>query len=192
MSEVTRILSAIEKGDPAASEKLLPLVYNELRRLAQIKMAQESSAQTLQPTALVHEAYLRLVDSDNPQAWNSQGHFFAAAAKAMRRILVENARRKQRLRHGGGRQRVDMEKIDLSDPNDADFLMALDQSLDLLAEKHSVVARIVNLRFFVGLSIHETAEAMNLSVRTVNRHWAFAKAWLYQQLSEDKYDSQQS
>ena len=185
MSEVTRILSAIEEGDPAASEKLLPLVYNELRRLAQIKMAQESSAQTLQPTALVHEAYLRLVDVKNPQAWNSQGHFFAAAAEAMRRILVENARRKQRLRHGGGRVRVDLEKLDQSDPNDCDFITALDRSLELLAEKHSLIAQVMSLRFFVGLSIHETANAMNLSVRTVNRHWAFAKAWLYKQLSDD-------
>ena len=185
MSEVTRILSAIEQGDPAASEELLPLVYNELRRLAQMKMAQEASAQTLQPTALVHEAYLRLVDSNNPQAWNSRGHFFGAAAEAMRRILVENARRKQRLRHGGGRKRVDLEKLDLSDPNDSEFLTALDRSLDLLAQEHAVIAQVVSLRFFVGLSIQETADALNLSVRTVNRHWAFAKAWLYQELSED-------
>lgn len=186
MSEVTRIINAIELGDQAASEQLLPLVYNELRRLAQVKMAQEPSGQTLQPTALVHEAYLRLVDAKNPQAWNSRGHFFAAAAQAMRRILVENARRKQGLRHGGGRKRLDLDKLELSDPNDSEFLTALDESLEQLGEQDPVIAQVVSLRFFVGLSIEETAQAMNVSVRTVNRHWAFAKAWLYQDLSNEK------
>ena len=186
MNDVTRILEAIQQGDQAASDQLLPLVYDELRRLAQARMAQEPSAQTLQPTALVHEAYVRLVDAKNPQAWNSKGHFFAAAANAMRRILVENARRKKCVRRGGDRQRVDVEKIEFEDPNDAAFLTALDASLEQLAEESPIVAQVVSLRFFAGLSIEQTSEALNISVRTVNRHWSFAKAWLYSQLSDEK------
>jgi len=186
MNDVTRILQAIQQGEQAASDQLLPLVYNELRRLAQAKMAHEPSGQTLQPTALVHEAYVRLVDSSNPQAWNSKGHFFAAAANAMRRILVENARRKMSLRRGGDRRRVDVEKIDFANPNDASFLTALDESLEQLAEEKPLVAQVVTLRFFAGLSIEQTSEALDVSVRTVNRHWSFAKAWLHSQLSDEK------
>ncbi len=185
MNELSKILHSIQNGDPVASEDLLPLVYQELRRLAQIKMSQESAGHSLQPTALVHEAYLRLVDSANPQDWNSQGHFFAAAAQAMRRILVESARRKQRIIHGAGRYRIDVSKLELSDPHDSEFVTELDHSLDGLAEHHPVVAKVVELRYFAGLSIEQTAESMNLSVRTINRHWAFAKAWLYQDLSPE-------
>ena len=186
MNDVTLILEAIRKGDQAASDRLLPLVYNELRRLAQSRMAQEPTGQTLQPTALVHEAYVRLVDVKSPQDWNSKGHFFAAAANAMRRILIENARRKNALKHGGGRRRIDFDKVDISDPNDPSFLTALDACLERLTEENPTVAQVVNLRFFAGLSIEQTAEATESSVRTVNRHWAFAKAWLYAELAEDE------
>lgn len=184
MNDVTRVLQAIHKGDPAAPDQLLPMVYEELRRLAQARMANERSEHTLQPTALVHEAYVRLVDASNPQEWNSKGHFFAAAANAMRRILVENARRKKSLRRGGGRQRVDVDEMDLSDPNNASFLSALDSSLDQLSNENPVAGQVVNLRFFGGLTIEQTAEALDVSVRTVNRHWVFAKAWLHSHLSD--------
>ncbi len=186
MNDVTRILMAIEQGDRAASAELLPLVYNELRRLAHIKMANEAPGHTLQPTALVHEAYLRLVDSADPQAWNSRGHFFAAASEAMRRILVETARRRQSQRRGGGQRRVDLEKVDLTDSNNCDFLTALDRSLEQLDVENAEIAQVVKLRFFAGLSIPQTASALDISVRTVNRHWAFAKAWLYKQLTEEQ------
>jgi RNA polymerase sigma factor (TIGR02999 family) len=188
MNDVTRILHAIQQGDRAASDQLLPLVYSELRRLAQSRMADEPSGQTLQPTALVHEAYVRLVDAKNPQAWNSKGHFFGAAANAMRRILIENARRKNSQRRGGDRRRVDVEKIDFANPNDAAFLTALDASLEQLAEESPIVAQVVSLRFFAGLSIEQTSDALDVSVRTVNRRWSFAKAWLYSQLSDDQDD----
>jgi RNA polymerase sigma factor (TIGR02999 family) len=184
MNDVTRILKAIQQGDRAASDQLLPLVYNELRRLAQSRMANEPPGQTLQPTALVHEAYVRLVDAPDPQVWNSKGHFFAAAANAMRRILIENARRKNSQRRGGGRKRIETEEIELSDPNNAKFLIELDESLNLLTEENPVVAQVVSLRFFAGLSIEEVSEALEISVRTVNRHWSFAKAWLHSHLSE--------
>ncbi len=182
MNDVTSILKAIQQGEQAASEQLLPLVYDELRRLAQARMAHEPSEHTMQPTALVHEAYIRLVDTKNPQTWNSKGHFFAAAANAMRRILIENARQKKSLRRGGDRRRVDVEKIDFEDPNDATFLTALDASLEQLAEESPIVAQVVNLRFFAGLSIEQASEVLDISVRTVNRHWSFAKAWLYSRL----------
>ncbi len=185
MDELTRILNAVSQGDPRASDQLLPLVYEELRRLARSKLAHEPSGQTLQPTALVHEAYLRLVDSSQQPSWNSRGHFFAAAAQSMRRILVENARRRKSLRRGGGKRPVSLNNIDLGDPNDCEFLTALDRLLEQLGEQYRAVAQVVDLRFFAGLSIEQTAEAMDLSVRTVNRHWAFARAWLYQQLSGD-------
>lgn len=186
MNDVTRILQAIQQGDQAASDELLPMVYSELRRLAQKRMADEPSGQTLQPTALVHEAYVRLVDAKNPQAWNSKGHFFAAAANAMRRILIENARRKKSLRRGGEKQRVHVETIDFANPNDSAFLIALDTSLEELAQENPIVAQVVSLRFFAGLSIEQTSEALDISVRTVNRHWAFAKAWLHSKLSADE------
>ncbi len=185
MNDVTQILQAIQQGDQAASDQLLPMVYEELRRLARLKLADEPSGQTLQPTALVHEAYVRLVDAKNPQVWNSKGHFFAAAANAMRRILVENARRKMSQRRGGGRQRIDLEKIELSDSNDLVFLTALDASLDQLSNEHPIVAQVVSLRFFAGLSIEQTSDALDVSMRTVNRHWSFGKAWLYSQLSDE-------
>jgi RNA polymerase sigma factor (TIGR02999 family) len=182
MSDVTRILSAIEQGDPQAPERLLPLVYEELRRLAAQKMAQEKPGQTLQATALVHDAYIRLVDVAQPQDWKSRGHFFGAAAEAMRRILVEQARRKKRQRHGGEHRRLDLDQLQLSDPADNDELLALNDALDRLANEEPATAAVVKLRYFAGLTIEEAAEALGISVRTANRDWAFAKAWLYQQL----------
>jgi RNA polymerase sigma factor (TIGR02999 family) len=183
MTDVTRILSQIESGDPAAAEQLLPLVYNELRRLAGHRMAQESPDHTLQPTALVHEAYIRLVGDG--QSWDSRGHFFAAAAEAMRRILVENARRKRRTRHGGERQRLNLDDFDPADEQAADDLLALDEALTQLAAEQEMVAEVVKLRYFVGLTIEDAARALGISVRTANRHWAFARAWLYQTISDD-------
>jgi RNA polymerase sigma factor (TIGR02999 family) len=181
--EVTQILSAIEHGDSHAAEQLLPLVYNELRKMAAQKMAQEKPGQTLQATALVHAAYIRLVDVEKAQHWNSRGHFFAAAAEAMRRILVERARRKHRVRHGGGLHRVDLDSL-LQDSSEADDnLLALDEALARLAAEESEAAAVVKLRYFAGLTIEETALALKISVRTVNRHWAYARAWLYQQLN---------
>ena len=188
MTEVTRILSGIGNGDPAASADLLPLVYRELRALAKAKLSYESAGQSLQPTALVHEAYLRLVDTNHSQVWNSRGHFFAAAAQAMRRILIENARRKQTLRRGGDKRHIDYTQLDLSDPNSDEFLTALDRALESLSEENPVVARVVDLRFFAGLSIQETASSLDLSLRTINRHWAFAKAWLFRELSDAAKD----
>jgi RNA polymerase sigma factor (TIGR02999 family) len=184
MSEVTRILSAIEQGEPQAAEQLLPLVYNELRQLAAQKLAQETPGQTLQATALVHEAYLRLVDDGQVQPWNSKGHFFAAAAEAMRRILIEKARRKQRLRHGGGRQRLVLDNLEVLQMEAAEDLLALDAALERLAGEEAAVAQLVKLRYFAGLTIEQTAAALGISVRTANRHWAYARAWLYQQLNE--------
>jgi RNA polymerase sigma factor (TIGR02999 family) len=183
MTEVTRILSAIEQGDPHAARQLLPLVYDELRKLAAQKMAQEVPGQTLQATALVHEAYLRLVDDAQAQHWNSRGHFFAAAAEAMRRILIEKARRKRRLRHGGGRQRLDLDQLDVMEES-PEGLLALDEALEQLAREEPTVAEVVKLRYFAGLTIEQTAAALGISVRTANRHWSYARAWLYQQLSQ--------
>ena len=182
MAEVTRILNAIEQGDPAAAAQLLPLVYDELRRLAAQRLAHEAPGQTLEPTALVHEAYLRLVGSDPAAHWDGRGHFFAAAAEAMRRILIETARRKQRLRHGGGRQRLGLDQVDLRAPGTPEHLLALDEALGRLADEEPAAAEIVKLRYFAGLTIEQTATALGLSVRTANRHWAYARAWLYQQL----------
>jgi RNA polymerase sigma factor (TIGR02999 family) len=196
MSDVTQLLSAIDQGDPQAAEQLLPLVYDELRKLAAARLAQERPGQTLQATALVHEAYLRLVDQDQPQQFNGRGHFFAAAAEAMRRILVERARRRQRVRHGGGRQRVDLDHLDalqLAGERDVDIaddlglaeqLLALDEALARLAIDEPQVADVVKLRYFAGLTAEQAAETLGISLRTTNRHWAYAKAWLYQQLSE--------
>jgi RNA polymerase sigma factor (TIGR02999 family) len=182
MNEVTRILSALEQGQPQAAEQLLPLVYDELRRLAAQKLAQEKPGQTLQATALVHEAYLRLVGTDADRPWEGRGHFFAAAAEAMRRILVENARRKGRLRHGGGRARLDLEDVALCDPGRPEHLLALDEALDRLAAEEPAVADVVKLRYFAGLTLEQAAQTLNLSLRTINRHWAYAKAWLFDQL----------
>ncbi len=182
MHEVTRILSAIEQGDPQAAEQLLPLVYDELRKLAAQKLAQEEPGQTLQATALVHEAYIRLVDVDKAQHWNSRGHFFAAAAEAMRRILVENARRKARVKHGGQWQRVELDAADLAVSIPADELLALDEALTRLAEQDAATAELVKLHCFAGLSIEQAAEVLALSPRTAYRNWAFAQAWLYRDI----------
>jgi RNA polymerase sigma factor (TIGR02999 family) len=179
MSDVTHILSAIEQGDPHAAEQLLPLVYDELRKLAAQKMAQERPGQTLEATALVHEAYLRLVDVEKAQHWNSRGHFFAAAAEAMRRILLNRARDKGRLKRGGGRRCVDLDSI--SDPvttSDED-LIDLDEALERLAGVHPGCAELVKLRFFAGMTLDEAAAALGLARRTADREWAFARAWLY-------------
>ena len=185
MSDVTRILSAIEKGDPHAAEELLPLVYDELRKLAADRMAQERPGQTLQATALVHEAYLRLVDDKKAQHWDSRGHFFAAAAEAMRRILVESARKKKRLRHGGGRQRVDLqEAVSLADSPQDDDLLALDEALTRLAAREPAKAELVKLRYFAGLSIDEAADLMHISRSTAKRYWAFARAWLLAEIDD--------
>src|SRR5262245_61966788 len=179
MSDVTRILSAIEQGDGSAAEQLLPLVYDELRKLAAQRLAHEQPGQTLQATALVHEAYLRLVDVERAQRWNSRGHFFAACAEAMRRILVENARRKGRAKHGGGQQRVDLDALELAVDLPVGNLLALDQALTRLVEQDAQAARLVQLHCFAGLSIEQAAEVLGLSPRTAYRDWAFARAWLY-------------
>lgn len=184
MHEVTCILCAIEQGNPQATEQLLPLVYKELRRLAVEKMAQERPGQTLQATALVHEAYLRLVDLKIAQRWDSRGHFFAAAAEAMRRILVENARHKQRIRHGGGRRRLDLDELRVAEETPADAILTVDEALAKLDAEEPVVAEVVKLRYFAGLTLEQTAASLGISLRTANRHWAYAKAWLYEEISK--------
>jgi len=181
MSDVTRLLEAAEQGDPKAAEELLPLVYQELRRLAAYKMANESPNQTLQPTALVHEAWLRLTDSTG-QEWRGREHFFSAAAEAMRRILVENARRKLRLRHGGGMVRVDVDAIDLPIAQDDEKCLRVHEALDRLAEADPRKAEVVKLRVFAGLQVQEIALLFNTSEKTVQRDWTFAKAWLSREL----------
>ena len=181
LSDVTRILESIEHGDPKAADELPPLVYGELRKLAASKMARESPNQTLQPTALVHEAWQRLVGKDNPQFAN-RAHFFSAAAEAMRRILIDNARRKRALRHGGGQQRVEMEGLDVAAPSDEDELLAVNDALDKLAAIHAVQAEVVKLRYFVGMTNVETAQALGLSERTVKNYWAYARAWLFREI----------
>jgi RNA polymerase sigma factor (TIGR02999 family) len=182
MSEVTRILSAIEQGDSSAAEQLLPLVYDELRQLAAQKLAHEKPGQTLQATALVHEAYLRLVDMDKVQHWNSRGHFFAAAAEAMRRILVERARRKKRRRHGGEWQRVDLDEADLVCLLPPDELLSLHDALDRLAELDPLAAELVKVHCFAGLSVEEAAEVLGMSRTNAYRHWTYTRAWLFNQL----------
>jgi RNA polymerase sigma factor (TIGR02999 family) len=182
MSEVTRILSALEQGDPHAAEQLLPLVYEELRKLAAQKLAQEKPGQTLQATALVHEAYIRLVDTDKLLHWDSRGHFFAAAAEAMRRILVDNVRRKQADKHGGGWQRHDLLEAELAIDSTGEDLFFVDEALSKLATREPVIARLVELRFFAGLTLEEAAAHLNISHRTAYRHWAYARAWLRREL----------
>ena len=180
MSDVTQILSQIEEGDPSAADQLLPLVYEELRKLAAQKMAQENPGQTLQATALVHEAYMRLVDVEKAQHWDSRGHFFAAAAEAMRRILVDIARRKQRPKHGGDLESVDLTaSLAASDQPPVDVLQ-LDEALVRFAEEDNVAAELVNLRFFGGLTMKESSEILGLSLRSAERLWAYAQAWLHQ------------
>jgi RNA polymerase sigma factor (TIGR02999 family) len=182
MSEVTRILSAIEHGEPHAVEQLLPLVYDELRKLAADRMAQEKLGQTLQATALVHEAYLRLVDVDTVQKWNSRGHFFAAAAEAMRRILIECARSKAREKRGGDWQRVDFEKLDVATSVSPDQLVALDDALIRLGALDHLAGELVKLRYFAGLSLDQAAATAGISTATAYRHWAYARAWLSSEL----------
>jgi RNA polymerase sigma factor (TIGR02999 family) len=186
MTEVTRILSAIEQGDPHAAEQLLPLVYDELRRLAAGKLAQERPGQTLQATALVHEAYLRLVDREAVQRWDSRGHFFAAAAEAIRRILVENARRKGRLKRGCDYQRVDLDDIESPVPGPTDDLVALDDALNKLAQKHPQKAELVKLRYFTGFTVPEAAQALGISTTTADRYWTYARAWLFREVAPDE------
>jgi RNA polymerase sigma factor (TIGR02999 family) len=184
MAAVTRLLDAAAAGDPSAAAELLPLVYTELRKLAAARLAAENPGHTLQATALVHEAYVRLVDVPDAQSWNSRGHFFAAAAEAMRRILVESARRKRRVKHGGGRQRIDLDDI-MADagerPND---LLALDEVLSRLAQDDPAKAELVKLRYFAGLTLEEAAACQGISLATAKRRWAVARAWLYDALSE--------
>jgi RNA polymerase sigma factor (TIGR02999 family) len=184
MTNVTNILSAIEQGDPQAAEQLLPLVYDELRKLAAQKLAQEKPGQTLQATALVHEAYLRLVDTEKVRRWESRGHFFAAAAEAIRRILVDAARRKRRPKHGGDRRRVDECAADEAiSPPDTD-LLALNEALEKLAAEDKESADLVKLRYFAGLSLAEAAEVLGLPARTAGRRWAYARAWLGEEMLE--------
>ena len=178
------MLIAIDGGDSKAADELLPVVYEELRRLAAQKMAHEAAGQTLQPTALVHEAWLRLVKTPD-QSWNNRGHFFAAAAEAMRRILIDKARRKHRLRHGEGLVRVDLDKVDVASNSDDDTLLRVDAALEKLAQEEKVKAELVKLRFFIGLSIAEAGQNLGLSASTVKRYWAYARAWLYEELKND-------
>jgi RNA polymerase sigma factor (TIGR02999 family) len=184
MPDVTQILSRIDSGDETAAEQLLPLVYDELRKLAACKLAQEKPGQTLQTTALVHEAYLRLVDVEKAQHWNSRGHFFAAAAEAMRRILVEQARRKDRVRHGGSHKRVELRDVAAPNVPDAASILAVDEAVNALAGEYPDAAEIVKLHFFAGLTLDETADALGVSRATVYRHWSYARARLRQFLRE--------
>jgi RNA polymerase sigma factor (TIGR02999 family) len=183
MSDVTRILSQIEQGDPQAAEKLLPLVYDELRKLAAAKLAQEQPGQTLQATALVHEAYLRLLGRDHSQQWNSRGHFFGAAAEAMRRILVESARRKLQARRGGDQQRVPLEDIELAAPVAADDLLALDEALVHLESIDPALAMLVKLRYYAGLTMPQVAEVLGMPLRSAERNWVYARTLLHRELS---------
>jgi RNA polymerase sigma factor (TIGR02999 family) len=185
MSEVTRILSAIEQGDAKAAEQLLPLVYDELRKLAAQRLGQEKPGQTLQATALVHEAYLRLVRGDKGQQWDGRGHFFAAAAEAMRRILINCARDKKRLKRGGGREALDLDHIEIALDTDAEHLLALDDALQRLATDDAAAAELVKLRFFGGLTLKQSAHSLGIAQRTAERLWAYARAWLFDQLSRD-------
>jgi RNA polymerase sigma factor (TIGR02999 family) len=185
MSDITRILSAVEQGDPHASEQLLPLVYEELRKLAAQRLAQEKPGQTLQSTALVHEAYVRLVGPEKPavdQAWDSRRHFFAAAAEAMRRILLDRARDKRRCKRGGGWRRLRLEKIDLPVQEPSEDILALDEALQKLGQQDSVCAELVKLRFFAGMTLDQAARVLGIGRRSADRYWAFARSWLYEEL----------
>jgi RNA polymerase sigma factor (TIGR02999 family) len=183
MTGVTQILASIERGDPQAAEQLLPLVYDELRKLAAQQLSRQSPGQTLQPTALVHEAYLRLVGSNPEQDWNSRGHFFIAAAEAMRRILIEHVRQKRSLKRGGGFTRVDVDVDDLV-CNPSEDLLALDEALRRLSETDPVSARLVELRYFSGLTMAQAAQALGISTRTADRLWAYARVWLLRQMRD--------
>src|SRR5438105_1312940 len=185
MNDVTRILSAIDRGDPKAAEGLLSLVYDELRKLAAQRLAQEKPGQTLQATALVHEAYLRLVEVERAQQWNSRRHFFAAAAEAMRRILVERARARSSCKRGGGRERLDLEDLEVASPERPEDLLALDEALTRLAAVEPQAAQLVHLRYFAGQTMSAAADLLGLSLRSTHRLWAYAKAWLLQELERD-------
>jgi RNA polymerase sigma factor (TIGR02999 family) len=185
MADVTRLLDAAAAGDPRAAAELLPLVYDELRKLAAARMAEEKPGQTLQPTALVHEAYLRLVGTHPEQPWNGRGHFFAAAAEAMRRILVNRARDKGREKRGGRWERVDLDRVLFAEQASEEDLVAIDDALQELARRNGPCAELVKLRFFTGLTLDEAAAAMGIARRTANRYWAFARAWLYDALGRD-------
>ncbi len=191
MSDVTQILFQIESGDPEAAEQLLPLVYDELRKLAAFKLAQEKPGQTLQATALVHEAYIRLVDTEKEQHWNSRGHFFAAAAEAMRRILVDRARCKGRLKRGGHGQRISLSDIQVALDTPPDDLLAVNEALESLSAEYPDCAQLVKLRFFAGMAHGEAAAVLGIPRRTADRHWAFARAWLFQKLNvpDDRQDA---
>jgi RNA polymerase sigma factor (TIGR02999 family) len=190
MSDITRILSAIDEGDPRAAEQLLPLVYSELRRLAAVKMANESPGQTLQATALVHEAFLRLVDRDQPQNWDGRGHFFAAAAEAMRRILVERARHKRSLKAGGGRRRQDLPDIEMAGGDSHLDLLALNAALEKLENQDSRRAQVIKLRYFTGLTIAETAKVLGVSESTADNDWAYARSWLRVEIEGQNSDDE--
>jgi len=191
MIDVTRILAAIEQGDVRAVDELFPLVYQELRQLAAQRMSKELPDQTLQASALVHEAYLRLVGGEE-QKWSSSRHFFSAAAEAMRRILIENARRKKRLRHGGGRKRVDLDAVEMKVEIGSDELIALDEALEKLSKENEGAAELIKLRFFGGLTMEQAAEVLGIARRTADRNWAYARAWLHKENSEgDEADQSQ-
>ncbi len=185
VSDFTRVIEAIQQGDPRAADQLLPLVYDELRRLAAAKMTQERPGQTLQPTALVHEAWLRLIGKEDAQ-WNGRAHFFGAAAEAMRRILIENARRKRAERHGGGQARLDIAEIELAAPGKDDELLAVSEALEKFAVRDKQKAELVKLRYFVGLTTEEAAEVLGISVPTADRWWAYSRAWLFEEIERSR------
>jgi len=189
MSDVTQLLGALDAGDPRAADQLLPLVYGELRRLAATKMAQEKPGQTLQATALVHEAWLRLAGPEQQKAWNSRGHFFGAAAEAMRRILVDRARQKARVRHGGGLERVDLAQVTIATEDSDNTVLAIHEALEKLARESPPKAEIVKLRYFTGLEHAEIAQVLGISEPTVRRHWAYARSWLYAELKQKSSNS---
>jgi RNA polymerase sigma factor (TIGR02999 family) len=189
MPEVMQILSQIEAGEPGAAARLLPLLYDELKKLAVHKLAQEKLGQTLQPTALVHEAYLRLVDGQQSQHWNSRGHFFGAAAEAMRRILVDNARRKQRIKHGGELRRVPLETIGVFNNESSDELLRIDEAISKLAGEDPAAAELVKLTYFAGLSVEEAAAALEISRSSAYEHWTYARAWLHSEVYGDSENS---
>ena len=185
MSDITQVFQAIEHGDAKAADQLLPLVYEELRKLAASRMAHEAPHQTLQPTALVHEAWLRLVGNENPKFAN-RAHFFSAAAEAMRRILIDNARRKRALRHGGGQQRIEMEGVEIAAPGGDDEMLAVNEALEKLASQNKVEAELIKLRYFVGMTLDEAAEALGISPRSADNYWAHARAWLFREIKSEK------
>lgn len=187
MSEITRKLAQLVNSDPSAAEQLLPLVYDELRKLAAAKLTHEKPGQTLEATALVHEAYLRLIGPEEDKHWNGRAHFFAAAAESIRRILIDNARRKNRLKHGGDRNRVDLEDIPLKPPNPNDDLLALDHALQKLKQVDPAAAKLIDLRYFAGLTIEQAAEILNISTRSAERLWSYARAWLHREMLESQH-----